>query len=117
TGKAGDVKTLAHELGHGVHMVLATGKQGYIGMHTPLTTAEMASVFGEMMVFDDLIQKEPDPAARLSMQADMIEDTIGTVFRQVSMNRFEDRVHTARRAQGELNAGVIGDLWMDTQRA
>lgn len=117
TGKPGDVKTLAHELGHGVHMALSLEAQGYIGAYTPLTTAEMASVFGEMMVFDDLMKKEPDPAARLAMLADKVEDIFGTVFRQVSMNRFEDRLHTARRAEGELATERISALWMETQRA
>lgn len=117
TGKARDVKTLAHELGHGVHMYLSMEAQGYIGAYTPLTTAEMASVFGEMMVFDDLMKKEPDPAARLAMVADKIEDMFGTVFRQVSMNRFEDRLHNTRRAEGELPTERINALWMETQRA
>ena len=117
TGKGRDVKTLAHELGHGVHMYLAGQKQGLIGASTPLTTAEMASVFGEQMVFDDLMKKEPDPAARLSMLTGMIEDIFATVFRQVSMNRFEDRLHTSRRSQGELKTEDISGLWMETQRA
>ena len=117
TGKGRDVKTLAHELGHGVHMVLAGEKQGLIGASTPLTTAEMASVFGEQMVFDDLMKKEPNPAARLSMLTQMIEDIFATVFRQVSMNRFEDRLHTARRSQGELTTEDISRLWAETQQA
>src|SRR5690606_38819570 len=117
TGKARDVKTLAHELGHGVHMYLSMEAQGYIGAYTPLTTAETAAVFGEMMVFDDLMKKEPDPAARLAMVADKIEDMFGTVFRQVSMNRFEDRLHNTRRAEGELPTERINALWMETQRA
>ena len=117
TGKGRDVKTLAHELGHGVHMYLAGERQGLIGAATPLTTAEMASVFGEQMVFDDLMKKETDPAARLSMLTGMIEDIFATVFRQVSMNRFEDRLHTSRRSQGELTPEDINGLWMESQRA
>lgn len=117
TGQGRDVKTLAHELGHGVHMYLAGQKQGLIGASTPLTTAEMASVFGEQMVFDDLMKKEPDPAARLSMLFGAVEDAFATVFRQVSMNRFEDKLHNARRTQGELKTEDISALWMETQRA
>ncbi len=117
TGKSNDIKTLAHELGHGVHQFLSLEKQGYINAYTPLTTAEMASVFGEMMVFDDLMRKEPDPAARLSMLTQMIEDSFATVYRQISMNRFEDGLHNARRTQGELTTEQINQLWMETQRA
>lgn len=117
TGQGRDVKTLAHELGHGVHMFLAGQKQGLIGATTPLTTAEMASVFGEQMVFDDLMSKEPDPAARLSMLTRMIEDIFATVFRQVSMNRFEDRLHQGRRSQGELTTEDISAMWAETQQA
>jgi oligoendopeptidase F len=116
TGKGRDVKTLAHEMGHGVHMALSA-RQGFIGAYTPLTTAEMASVFGEQMVFDDLMKKEPDPAARLAMLTGMIEDMFATVFRQVSMNRFEDLLHNARRTRGELTSADINALWMESQRA
>jgi oligoendopeptidase F len=85
--------------------------------HTPLTTAEMASVFGEMLVFTDLMQKESDPKVRLAMLAHKIEDTFATVFRQISMNRFEHGLHTARRDEGELNSDRISEIWMETQRA
>ncbi len=101
-GKDRDVMTLAHELGHGVHGYLAAEAQGVLGMHTPLTTAEMASTFGEMLVFTDLMQREPDAEARLAMLAHKIEDSFATIFRQVSMNRFEDGMHNARRTEGEL---------------
>jgi oligoendopeptidase F len=117
TGKGRDVMTLAHELGHGVHMYLSAEAQGYIGAYTPLTTAEMASVFGEMAVFNDLMQKEPDPKARLAMLANKVEDTFATVFRQISMNRFEDALHTGRRTEGELSAERVSQMWMETQRA
>ncbi|RMF78265.1 MAG: M3 family oligoendopeptidase [Chloroflexi bacterium] len=117
TGQARDVMTLAHELGHGVHQYLAAQAQGLINSSTPLTTAEMASTFGEMLVFSDMMQKEPDAEARLSMLVHKVEDTFATVFRQVSMNRFEDLLHTARREEGELTDERINALWMQSQRA
>ena len=117
TGQARDVQTLAHELGHGLHMYLSAEAQGITGLYTPLTTAEMASTFGEMLTFSDLMQKEPDPAARLAMLAQKIEDSFATVFRQVSMNRFEDGLHTARRSEGELSTERISEIWMGTQHA
>jgi oligoendopeptidase F len=117
TGKPNDVRTLAHELGHGVHQYLAGKAQGILGMYSPLTTAEMASTFGEMLVFQDLMQKEPDAEARLSMLAQKVEDTFATIFRQISMNRFEDGLHTARRNEGELPTPRINTIWMETQRA
>ncbi len=117
TGKARDVMTLAHELGHGIHMVFS-GKSGIMAdLYTPLTTAETASTFAEMLVFHDLLQRETDPEVRLSMLVQKIEDTFSTVFRQVAMNRFEHGLHTARRTQGELSAEQIGDIWIETQRA
>jgi oligoendopeptidase F len=115
-GTARDVMTLAHELGHGIHAYLAGEAHGIFGLNTPLTTAEMASTFGEMLVFNDLMSKESDPEVRLAMLAHKLEDTFATVFRQVSMNRFEDAFHTARRTQGELTAERIGELWMGTQQ-
>jgi oligoendopeptidase F len=117
TGKGRDVSTLAHELGHGLHMVLTGERQPLSYHYTPLTTAEMASVFGEMLVFNDLMSKEPDPAARLAMLANKLEDSFATVFRQTSMNRFEHRYHTARRTEGELSTARLSELWMESQRA
>jgi oligoendopeptidase F len=116
TGKARDVQTLAHELGHGVHQYLA-GEQTIFHHGTPLTTAEMASVFGEMLVFRRLMREEEDPQNRLAMLVAKIDDTLATVFRQVAMNRFEDRIHTARRAEGELQPEQFDDHWMETQAA
>ncbi|GAB5520700.1 MAG: M3 family oligoendopeptidase [Rhodothermales bacterium] len=116
TGKIRDVQTLAHELGHGVHQYLSR-QQGVFHADTPLTTAETASVFGEMLVFQRLIQAETDPKNRLAMLVSKIDDTIATVFRQVAMNRFEDRIHTARRTEGELSADGLAEAWLDTQRA
>lgn len=116
-GKAGDVMTLAHELGHGVHMYLASEAQGLYGMFTPLTTAEMASVFNEMVVFQDLMAREADREVQLSMLVEKVEDTFATVFRQTSMNRFEDGLHTARRSEGELSTDRLSEIWLETQRA
>jgi oligoendopeptidase F len=111
-----DVMTVAHELGHGVHQTLSR-EQGLLQMHTPLTTAETASVFGEMLVFQDLMRHERDPQVRLSMLTGKLEDSFATVFRQVSMNRFEDAIHAARRNEGELTTERYNVLWLDTQRA
>lgn len=116
TGKVRDVQTLAHELGHGVHQYLSR-RQGVLQCDTPLTTAETASVFGEMLVFQRLLETERDAANKLSMLIGKIDDTVATVFRQVAMNRFEDRIHTSRRDEGELTAEHFGELWIETQRA
>jgi oligoendopeptidase F len=115
TGKVRDVQTLAHELGHGVHQYLAR-EQGVFHAGTPLTTAETASVFGEMLVFQRLLDREDDPAARLAMLVQKIDDSMATVFRQVTMNRFEDAVHTHRRERGELTSSDFAEHWMTTQR-
>ena len=116
TGQTRDVMTLAHELGHGMHMYLSAEAQGITGLYTPLTTAEMASTFGEMLTFTDLTAKEPDPAVRLQMLAGKIEDSFATIFRQISMNRFENGLHTARRTEGELSTERISEIWMDSQK-
>ena len=115
-GAARDVMTLAHELGHGVHQYLSR-EQGMLQAHTPLTTAEMASTFGEMLVFTDMTAQESDPQVRLAMLANKIEDSFATIFRQVSMNRFEHAMHTARREEGELDSERLSDLWLQTQQA
>jgi oligoendopeptidase F len=117
TGKPREVMTLAHELGHGLHQYLAGNAQGIYFQYTPLTTAETASVFGEMLTFQDMLRSESDPKARLMMLAQKIEDSFATVFRQVAMNRFEHAIHTARREQGELSTERICALWLETQRA
>ncbi|MFB6271754.1 MAG: M3 family oligoendopeptidase [Salinibacter sp.] len=116
TGKARDVQTLAHELGHGVHQYLAR-EQTIFHHGTPLTTAEMASVFGEMLVFQRLMRREEDPSNRLALLVAKIDDTLATVFRQVAMNRFEARIHTDRRENGELQPEQFAGHWMETQRA
>jgi oligoendopeptidase F len=114
TARRRDVLTLAHELGHGVHAYLARG-QGVFHQATPLTLAETASVFGETVTFGRLLEETTDPAARLVLIAESLEGQIATVFRQTAMNRFEDRVHTERREQGELSTDRFGELWHDTQ--
>ncbi len=113
-GRSRDVQTLAHELGHGVHQYLAR-QQGVLQADTPLTTAETASVFGEMIVFRGMLAQEQNPANRLAMLVGKIDDTVATVFRQVAMNRFEHAIHTERRERGELSADRFADLWIQTQ--
>lgn len=115
TGDRRSVLTLAHELGHGLHGVLA-GPLGLFNARTPLTTAETASVFGEALTFRRLLGLEDDPLKRLNLLAGRIEDSIATVFRQIAMNRFEDAAHTERREQGELSIERIEELWLETQR-
>ncbi|NCP84731.1 MAG: M3 family oligoendopeptidase [Bacteroidetes bacterium] len=114
-GRLRDVQTLAHELGHGVHMYLSQ-KQGSLLSDTPLTTAETASVFGEMIVFQQLKAKITDPKEKLALVLGKIDDTIATVYRQVSMNRFEDAIHTARREEGELSIERFSELWRKVQQ-
>jgi len=111
-----DVMTLAHELGHGVHQSLAR-VQGLLQASTPLTTAETASVFGEMLVFQDLMSREKNPTVRLAMLVSKLENSFATVFRQIAMNRFEEAIHTARRNEGELTSTWLSQLWLETQRA
>ncbi|HTP57279.1 MAG TPA: M3 family oligoendopeptidase, partial [Spirochaetia bacterium] len=114
-GRPDDVMTLAHELGHGVHQYLSRS-QGILSWSTPLTTAETASIFGETLVFQDLMSREKDPAVLLGMLLRRIESSFATVFRQVAMNRFEDQSHRAR-AEGELTAERFSEIWLSTQRA
>jgi oligoendopeptidase F len=115
TDKLRDVMTLAHELGHGLHQYLSR-PVGYLQCDTPLTTAEMASVFGEMLTFQRLLELHPDPRTRLAMLCSKIEDGFATVFRQVVLTRFEQQLHAARREKGELTGEQIGDLWMEANR-
>ena len=112
-GKTRDVMTLAHELGHGVHQVLAA-KQGALMASTPLTLAETASVFGEMLTFQAVLRETTDPKKRKSLLASKVEDMLNTVVRQIAFYEFERRVHPARK-QGELTAEQIGKIWMDVQ--
>lgn len=112
-GKTRDVMTLAHELGHGVHQILAGG-QGHLLSDTPLTLAETASVFGEMLTFRALVDGETDPKRRRIMLASKVEDMLNTVVRQIAFYDFETRVH-AERAEGELTAERLGEIWMQVQ--
>jgi oligoendopeptidase F len=114
TNRRRDVLTLAHELGHGVHAALAA-RQGIFHQGTPLTLAETASVFGESLIFAALLESSEGPEERLSLLAENVEDAIATVFRQVAMNQFEDRVHTRRREVGELSVEQISELWAASQ--
>jgi oligoendopeptidase F len=116
TARRRDVLTLAHEMGHGLHAYLAR-EQGIFHQTTPLTLAETASVFGETVTFGRLLEATEDPAARLALLAESLEGQIATVFRQVAMNRFEDRVHTQRREEGELSVEQFNEAWADTQHA
>jgi oligoendopeptidase F len=112
-GKPRDVMTLAHELGHGVHQVLAAG-QGELLASTPLTLAETASVFGEMLTFRRLLDQAKTQGERKTLLAGKVEDMINTVVRQIAFYDFECKLHDARR-QGELMPEQINDLWMSVQ--
>ena len=112
-GKARDVMVLAHELGHGVHQVLAA-PQGPLLAPTPLTLAETASVFGEMLTFRALLDGTRDRAERRALMAQKIEDMINTVVRQIAFYCFERQVHEERR-KGELTAERLGELWLEVQ--
>jgi oligoendopeptidase F len=112
-GKARDVMTLAHELGHGVHQVLAA-EQGALMADTPLTLAETASVFGEQLTFRAMVDAESDDKRRRVMLAGKVEDMINTVIRQVAFYQFEQVVHRERR-EAELTPERLGEVWMEVQ--
>jgi len=112
-GKPRDVMTLAHELGHGVHQVLAGG-QGALMASTPLTLAETASVFGEMLTFRSLLDRTSDKRERKAMLAQKVEDMINTVVRQIAFYEFERKVHTERK-NGELTSEQLGRFWLEVQ--
>jgi len=112
-GKQRDVMTLAHELGHGIHQTLAAD-QGELLADTPLTLAETASVFGEMLTFRKLLEEAPNQAARKRLLAGKVEDMINTVVRQIAFYDFECRLHAAR-AEGELTPDQINEIWMQVQ--
>ena len=112
-GKPRDVMTLAHELGHGVHQVLA-GPNGALMAPTPLTLAETASVFGEMLTFRKLLAATQNTTQRRAMLAAKVEDMINTVVRQIAFYLFERKVHLAR-AKGELTTEQINSLWLSVQ--
>jgi oligoendopeptidase F len=111
TDKLRDVMTLAHELGHGLHQYLARGV-GYLQCDTPLTTAEMASVFGEMLTFERLLGVHQEPRIRLALLCSKIEDSFATVFRQTVLTRFEQAAHRARQEEGELTTSRLNELWL-----
>lgn len=112
-GRTRDVMTLAHELGHGVHQYLCRA-QGHLQASTPLTLAETASVFGEMLTFRGLLDATTDPKKRKALLAGKVEDMINTVVRQIAFYQFERKLHTERR-DGELSAERIADIWMEVQ--
>jgi len=114
TSRPGDVLTMAHELGHGVHAALARPK-GLFEFSTPLTVAETASIFGETIVLERLLDEAPDAAARLSLLAESLDGAVAAIFRQVAMNRFEHRIHTERRGSGELSVDAYAAAWLETQ--
>lgn len=112
-GKPRDVMTLAHELGHGVHQMMARS-QGALLASTPLTLAETASVFGEMLTFKALLRETKDARERKAMIAGKVEDMLNTVVRQIAFYTFERKLHEARR-NGELTPDQIGQIWYETQ--
>ena len=112
-GRARDVMTLAHEMGHGIHQVLAADK-GYLMSDTPLILAETASVFAEMLAFQTLVDKAPNDAVRRFLLAGKVEDMLNTVVRQIAFHNFETAFHDARKS-GEVSAEALSDLWMQTQ--
>jgi oligoendopeptidase F len=113
-GKTRDVMTLAHELGHGIHQILAAPK-GYFLSDTPLTLAETASVFGEMLTFRGMLEAAKGAKMRRIMLASKVEDMLNTVVRQIAFHSFEEEVH-AQRKNGELSAEHLGDIWIHIQK-
>jgi oligoendopeptidase F len=114
TGTNRDVQVLAHELGHGIHQYLSR-QQGPLLMDTPLTVAETASVFGEILTFNLLYEAATDDKTRLTMLMTKLDDILSTVFRQIALNRFEDAIHVARRSEGELSTERLSEIWVTTQ--
>lgn len=115
TDKLRDVMTLAHELGHGLHQYVSR-HVGYLQCDTPLTTAETASVFGEMLTFRKLMEKHQEPKVKLALLCSKIEDAFATVFRQVVLTRFEQKAHAARQSEGELSTERLNALWMEANQ-
>jgi oligoendopeptidase F len=114
TSRPHDVLVMAHELGHGVHASLAR-PQGIFHFTTPLTLAETASIFGETIVLERLLERAPSAAERLNLLAGSLDGAVAAVFRQVAMNRFEHAAHNERRESGELSVDRFGELWLGTQ--
>jgi oligoendopeptidase F len=116
TGTSRDLSTLAHELGHGIHQYLSR-QVGYLEADTPLTTAETASVFGEMLTFDRLVANAPSKEEKLGLLVTKLDEIFATVFRQIYMTRFEEKLHAARRERGELTTEQINQIWLETNKA
>ena len=114
-GKTRDVATLAHELGHGVHQYLAAKKQGHFNSATPLTVAETASVFGEMLTFKSILKNEKNLKEKKALLANKVEDMLNTVIRQIAFFEFEKKIHTKRK-QSELTVEQICNIWMEIQK-
>ena len=114
SGTLRDVSTVAHELGHGVHQVLASRK-GYYNSHTPLVLAETASVFAELLVFKSQLAHLKSTEGRRAFICQKLESIFATVFRQVAMNRFENLMHNGRREKGELSSDQLSSYWIETQ--
>ncbi len=115
-GKTRDVSTLAHELGHGVHQYLAGKNQTHFNASTPLTLAETASVFGEMLTFKLILNQTTSKKERKALLANKVEDMLNTVIRQIAFFQFEKEIHTLRR-NSELSIDKICSIWMDVQKA
>lgn len=115
TDKLRDVMTLAHELGHGIHQYLSR-RVGYLQADTPLTMAETASTFGEILTFRKLLESSSDSKVKLALLCSKIEDSFATIFRQIVLTRFEQKLHEARRTQGELPPERISELWLETNQ-
>lgn len=116
TGKARDVMTLAHELGHGIHDLMAA-RHHYLDYHPVLPLAETASTFAELLVFEQVQETLQNDRERLVLLCEKLEDTFATVFRQISMFRFEQQLHRTRREQGELTTETINQLWQSSMQA
>jgi oligoendopeptidase F len=116
TGNLRDVSTVAHELGHGIHQYLAREK-GYFNSDTPLVLAETASVFAELLIFHRQLDTLDNADQKRAFICQKLESIFATVFRQISMNRFEDMIHNSRRDKGELSTDDLSTLWMESQKA
>ena len=114
-GKSRDVATLAHELGHGVHQYLSANKQGHFNSSTPLTLAETASVFGEMLTFKSLLKNEKNLKEKKALLANKVEDMLNTVVRQIAFYQFEKEVHLQRK-KSELSTEKICSIWIQVQK-
>lgn len=117
TGSLRDVMTVAHEVGHGIHQYLAAERVGLLESHAPLTLAETASVFGEMLIFESLLKKCQDPGQKLDLICGKIDDNFATVYRQIAMTDFELQSHLAYAAEGEMSEEKINQIWMNCNRA